>query len=72
MKEIKEIYDKAINLWYKIVEPSYEGEPRGHPGVGGPSSNPKERWNEEIGYLKGAIAALKYCLIIKETKNDWR
>jgi hypothetical protein len=61
MSIAEHLYDLATRLWYRLVDSA-----AGPPGPVGPDSD--ELWNENRGYLLGAIATLEDILKHMESK----
>lgn len=61
IKEIREIYDMSVNLYYQVADDNMRR--RGHPGVMGPAGviepDTNKPWDVNIGMIEGAIETLK-------------
>lgn len=67
--DIKALYDKTTDFWFKVGEPLYIGCPIGHAGFLFPGRD--EPWNERIGYLGGAIGNLKQTIFWLEKAFEY-
>lgn len=64
-ERIDSIQREATSIWFMVA--NNNDKHRGHPGISGPSSDPKIPWSLEYGTLLGTIATLQeVCEKIKQ------